>query len=166
MLFPLFLVLTILGCAAAPRGPAFEWAAEPSDRRGRIYLYRADPLPSLAVVKTSIDGRTTGTLRDGEYTTLELAAGSHQLRVGMRGMGFFTLGWNAHNLRVRPGETLFFQLEVRIDEGTQSQLDTPRSLEIGGRSDYRVSENVFIREQTRADATPALETSTRLTKPN
>jgi hypothetical protein len=165
-LTPVLVLFAILGCTTPMPGPAFEWAAEPPSHRGRIYLYRADTRTSLATVKTSINGRDVGTFRDGEYETFEISAGGHRLRAGMRGVGFFNLGWNEHTFRVRPGETVFLHLEVRIDAGTQPQLDPPRSLDIGGRSDHSVSENIFIGERTRADAAPDLEVATRLSSPD
>jgi len=165
--FALGLVLfAILGCATASPGPAFEWAAEPPSHRGRVYLYRADTRTSLATVKASINGRDIGTYRDGEYETFEISAGGHRLRASMRGVGFFNLGWNEHTFRVKPGETVFLHLEVRIDGGAQPPLEGPRALEIGGRSDNSISENVFIGERSRADATPDLEASTRLSDPD
>lgn len=158
-------LFAILGCASTARGPAFEWAAQPPNHRGRVYLYRADTRTSLATVKASINGRDVGTFRDGEYETFEISAGGHRLRAGMRGVGFFNLGWNEHTFRVKPGETLFIHLEVRVDAGAQPQLEGPRALDIGGRSDNRMSENIFIGERSRADATPDLEISTRLSSP-
>jgi hypothetical protein len=162
----LSVLFAIFGCASTAPGPAFEWAAQPPNHRGRVYLYRADARTSLATVKASINGQEVGTFRDGEYETFEISAGGHRLRAGMRGLGFFSLGRNEHTFRVKPGETLFLHLEVRVDEGAQPQLEGPRALDIGGRSDNRMSENIFIGERTRADATPDLEVSTRLSSPD
>lgn len=159
-------LFAILGCASAAPGPAFEWAPQPPNHRGRIYLYRADTRTSLATVKASINGRDVGTFRDGEYETFEISAGGHRLRAGMRGVGFFNLGWNEHTFRVKPGETVFVHLEVRVDGGAQPTLEGPRSLDISGRSDNRISENIFIGQRSRADATSDLEVSTRLSGPD
>jgi hypothetical protein len=159
-------LFAILSCATAAPGPAFEWAAQPPNHRGRVYLYRADTRTSMATVKTSINGRNVGTFRDGEYEPFEISAGGHRLRAGMRGVGFFNLGWNEHTFRIKPGETLFIHLEVRVDAGAQSQLEGPRALDIGGRSDNRMSENIFIGQRSRADAIPALEVSTRISNPD
>ena len=159
-------LFAILGCATAAPGPPFEWAAEPPNHRGRIYLYRAETRTSLATVKASINGRDVGTFRDGQYETFEISAGGHRLKAAMRGVGFFNLGWNEHTFRVKPGETVFLHLEVRLDGGAAGPLEGPRALDIGGRSDDSISENVFIGERSRAEAAPALETSTRLSTPD
>ena len=162
----LFSLYAILGCAAPGTGPPFEWAAEPSARRGRVYLYRADTRSSFASVSASIDAKDVGAFRDREYETLDVAAGSHQLRARMRGVGLFNLGWNEHTFRVRPGEIVFLHLDVRIDAGDSSAVAGSRELEIGGRSDERLSENIFIGERERADAQRDLEASTRLSRPD
>jgi hypothetical protein len=162
----LVVLFTVTGCAGPPKGPAFEWASEPAANRGRVYVYRADSRTSLAIVKTTIDGREIGTFRDGDYDTIELASGSHKIRTGMRGLAFFSLGWNEHTFRIEPGETRFLHLEIRVDAGAPSTVAPSRALEIGGRSDLRASENVFIGERTRADAAPALEQSRRVFRDN
>lgn len=159
---PGLVLIAIVGCAGAPSGPAFQWAPTPPEHRGRVYLYRTDTRNSMAVVQASIGGQSIGTFRNHEYETLELPAGSHRLRAGMRGLGFLTLGWNEHRFRLKAGEIVFLHLDVRIDGGTGVELMGPRELEIGGRSDHRVTENVFIGEQTRSDAISNLEISTRL----
>ena len=157
-------VLVFVGaaCATTPVGPPFEWASPPPEHRGRVYVYRVDPRNSLANVHATIDGQKIGNFRNGEYQTFEISAGSHKLRAGMRGFGFFTLGWNELTFRVRPGEVVFVHLAVQLDSGSDSPLDTPRNLEIAGQSDDRYSENIFISTRTREEAYVALQGSTRL----
>lgn len=116
----------------------------------------------MAVVKISIDGREIGTFRNGEYETLEVAPGAHRVRAGMRGLAFITMGWNEHGLDVKPGEVVYLQIQIRVDSQEGSPLGTPSGLEIGGRSDHRVSENVFLIERSRAEAIGDLQASTRI----
>ena len=151
-----------LGCASAATGPAFEWAAEPPANRGRVYIFRADPRPSLSTVRVRVNGLEVGRFRDREYETLELAAGSHRLRAGMRGFAFVAWGWNEFVFRVRPGETRYIELSVRLDERSGPTVTPPREAQIGGRAEGHASENVFILQSTRGQAAPALAATTRL----
>lgn len=144
-------------CAGPPPGPPFQWAPPPPEHRGRVYVYRVDSRTSLASVRATIDGKDIGMFRDREYETFEIAAGSHRLRVRMRGVGFFNLGWNEHDFRVRPGEVVFLHLQIRLQSGSDSPLEPSRDLEIAGRSDNRISENIYIAEASRPQATQDLE---------
>jgi len=153
----------VSACAQTPLGPSFTRAELPPEHRGRVYVYRNDPRTSLAVVNTSIDGRTTGTFRNREYQTVEIAAGSHRLRAGMRGFAFLNLGWNDHTFRVRPGEVVYLKLEVRLDSRASATTPAaPRELEIGGRPEATGTENIFIREVSEEAALEELAITTRL----
>lgn len=154
-------------CAQAPLGPNFSRAEPPPEHRGQVYVYRNDPRNSLAVVAVTIDGRTTGTFRNREYETLEIASGSHRLRAGLRGFAFLNLGWNDHTFRVRPGQAVYLKLEVRLDSPSAPAAPTaPRELEIGGRPEATGTENVFIREIPEAEALEELALTTRLPAEN
>ena len=78
-----------------------------------LYLYRADDRGSLATVRVTLDGRLVGSLQNREYETIELHAGTHHLRAGMRGFAFLAWGWNDHRFRVKPGETVYLEISVR-----------------------------------------------------
>ncbi len=151
-------VVASLACTKPATGPAFTAAEPPANDRARLYLYRVDPQGSLSRVRISLNGREIGDLRDHEYETLELAAGSHRLRAGLRGFGFVAWGWNEQPIRLEPGETAFVELSVRLAEHT---TPSARELEIGGRPEASASENVFIRRPGRVDAIESLETTTR-----
>jgi hypothetical protein len=157
---------TLLLCAAAachrpPPGPPFEWAPPASQHRGRVYIYRSDKLRSLSVVEVSIDDRVVGTFRDAEYETLEMAPGLHRLRAGLRGFGYFNLGWNDSTFQVERGGVVYIQLEIRIDTSQQPALGTPRELEIGGRPTATASENIFIIKRPAAKAADELKSTRR-----
>jgi hypothetical protein len=122
-------------------------------------------LRSLSVVRASIDGLDIGTFRDREYETLEIEAGQHELRAGMRGFAYFKMGWNKSSFRVRPGEVVYLQLEVRIDTPQEPSLGAPRELEIGGRPEAAPSENIFIIKQPATKAADDLELTSRLPSP-
>ncbi len=162
----MLLLFTVAGCRASAPGPPFEWAPTPSAHRGRVYIYRIDERRSLSVVRASIDGEDIGTFRDHEYETLEIATGRYELRAGMRGFGFFSMGWNKSSFRVRPGEVVFLQLEVRIGTPHEPTLGAPRELEIGGRPEATPSENIFIIKRPAAKAAEDLELTRRLPSPS
>jgi hypothetical protein len=113
-------------------------------------------------VRASIDGLEIGRFHDREYETLELPAGSHRLRAGMRGFAFLAWGWNEHVFRLKPGETVFLELSVRLDETGASVTPAPRELEIAGRPEASANENVFILQSPRAEAEARLPGTTRL----
>ncbi len=163
---PALLLFAVAGCLGPAPGPPFEWAPAPPEHRGRVYIYRSDDLRSLSVVKASIDGLEIGSFRNHEYETLEIGAGQHRLRAGMRGFGYFSLGWNESSFRVEPGEVVYLQLEVRIDTPREPALGTPRELEIGGRPQGTVSQNIFIIKQPAAKAADDLELTSRLPNPS
>ena len=155
----LALITTLSACATAPTGPGFLRASDPAPPRGRIYLYREDARSSPSTLKVSIGGREIGTLRDGEYETLELPAGVHELRVGLRSLAFVAWGWNEQRVLVEPGETVYLKLTVRL---TPRANPGGRGLEIAGRQSGSASENVFIQHQGEATALRALSSTTRL----
>ena len=152
-------IATLTSCASAPTGPAFIPASDPASHRGRIYVYREDARSSLSALKVSVGGRHLGTLRDGEYETLELPAGGHELRVGLRSLALVAWGWNEQRISLDPGATLYLQLSVRL---TSHPNPGGRSLEIAGRAGGAASENVFIQHQGEAAALRALSLTTRV----
>ncbi len=151
-----------VGCARAPQGPAFEWAPPPPEHRGRVYVYRADPRTNLSTVRVEIDGLEVGDFEPGEYETLELAAGGHRLGAGMRGFALLSWGWNEHRFSLEPGETLFLEISVRLDQKDESNLPPPSGLEIGGRPEGQARQNVFILTVPRAEAQEVLPSMKRL----
>jgi hypothetical protein len=155
-------VLALAACSSPPRGPRFEPAAPPPENRGRVYVYRVDDRGSLATVFVTIDGRKLGSFDNLEYDTLELAAGSHHLRAGMRGFAWMAWGWNDQRFRIEPGETVYLELSVRL---SAQPVTGTRELEIAGRASGGASENVFILRQGAAEANTALAQTTRLAEP-
>jgi hypothetical protein len=153
--------LLAAGCARAPLGPAFRAAAAPSDLRGRVYLYRADPRGSLATVHVALDDRPVGRFRNDQYETLELTPGTHQLRATLRGFGLTAWGWNTHQFLLEPGQTLYIELSVRL---TARAAPDSSNLEIAGRTSGAASENVFIVPRPAKDALSALSSTTRLAR--
>ncbi len=165
-LLPTLLLFAVAGCLAPAPGPPFEWAPAPPEHRARVYIYRSDDLRSLSVVKASIDSLVIGTFRNREYETFEIAPGQHLLRAGMRGFAYFNLGWNESSFQVGPGEVVYFQLELRIDTLREPALGVPRELEIGGRPQASVSENIVIIRRPAAMAAEDLELTRRLPQPD
>lgn len=160
-------LLSLLAFAAAcakptSLGPPFEPISPPPDHLARVYLYRADKPSSLATVRLSIDGRDVGRIRNNEYEALVLQPGSHHLRAGLRGFGLFAWGWNNHPLRLRPGETVYLKISVRL---TAQPAPNVRGIEIAGRPSGAASENVFIIRQSADDALSVLRATTRMTRP-
>ena len=158
----LCLVCLAAGCAKSPHGPPFEPAPPPPDHRGRVYLYRADVRGSLASVRITIDGLEVGRFRNLEYETLELPAGTHHLRAGLRGFGLLAWGWNDHRFRLKPGETAYLEISVRLT--ARPAPDAP-GLEIPGRQSGAASENVFILRVSAEEALSDLALTTRLPRP-
>ncbi len=160
-LFRVFVGLSLLtsACASPPAGPFFALASEPPENRARIYLFRADDRPSLSRVRITIDGRDIGTFRNGEYETLEVSAGSHHLRAGLRSIALVAWGWNDQRIRLEPGKTIFIQLSVRLSERA---LPGGRDLEIAGRAGGAVSENVYLQIQPKSKALARIGVTTRL----
>ncbi len=155
----LLLALLVVACSSTPPGPPFRAAQPPPEHRARLYLYRADDQHSFAAVRLTLDGRDVGELRNGEYETIEIAAGTHHLRAGLRGFGLLAWGWNKHRFRVAPGETIYRRISVRL-----MARDAPatRELEIGGRAGGAASENVFVVPETAQKALADLSSTTRL----
>jgi len=159
----LFLVGFAAACAKPAVGPPFEIAPPPPDYRGRVYLYRADQPGSLAAVRITIDRQdVSGRIRNGEYETLELPTGTHRLRAGLRGFGLLAWGWNNHQFRLGPGETIYIKLSVQL---TAQPAPTARGVEIAGRPSGTASENVFIIRQSADDALSGLKSTTRMVRP-
>jgi len=148
----------LAACTAAPPPAPFARAGAPSPERARIYIYRADPRPSLSTIRLSIDGQPLGAIRNQEYETLEVIPGTHELRAALRGWGFAAWGWNQHKIRLSPGEIAFLRLSVRL---TERPLPG-RALEIGGRSGGAASENVYFEQRSGPKAWKELAATTRI----
>jgi len=156
------LVGLLLACASTPAGPPFRPESPPPPHRGRIYVYRADDQVSLARVRVDLDGREVGRLAHGEYETVEVSAGPHRLRAGLRGALLLAWGWNEHPLRLAPGETAYFRISVRLSEHTAPPSAAgSSSLDIAGRGQGVASENVFIELRPEFAALEELRFATR-----
>ena len=155
----ILLALWLAGCARSPSGPPFVRAPAPQAGRARLYVYRVDPRPSLSRVRVTIGGLEIGTFSDREYETLELPAGSHMLRAGMRSAVFFAWGWNQQRIRLAPDETVFVELSVRLSERA---APAGRETEIAGRESGVASDNVYIQQRSRPTALETIATTTRL----
>ena len=149
----------LVACAPRPTGPAFAEAPDPREDRGRIYLYRLDPRPSISPVQVRLDGRPIGVLHHGEYETVELSPGMHEIEAGVRSVAFVAWGWNDLGLHVGPGETAWLKLSVQLTERAQPG---GRALEIAGRTGGAISENVYLQPMGQAEALRELAGTTRL----
>lgn len=166
--FMLLLALASIGwagCAREPTGPTFSWAPPPLPERGRIYVYRSDPRSSGSTVSARLDGQDLGHFRDGEYDTLEIPAGLHRLQVRMRGLAFLSWGWNTHQFRVQPGETVYLGISVRLEERGDRFTPPPPEIEVSGWPEDYASKNVFIQQRPRTKAAEDLITTRRRTDP-
>lgn len=149
----------LAACASAPpAGPAFTPAPEPGPGRARLYVFRIDPQHSLSTVEIAIEGQPEGRLRNGEYATFELAAGSHRLNFRQRGLAFASWGWNRKQLRAASGETIYLEISVRMS--AQPVAGTGRDLQIAGRDLGAASENVFLQRRGESAAREALAGTT------
>jgi len=160
-LYILFLACIAPACATPPLGPPFEPAPPPPDHRGRVYLYRVDDRSSLATVRVEIDGLEVDRFRNNEYETHELPAGTHHLRAGLRGFGLLAWGWNQHRFRLKPGETVYLKISVRL---TARAAPDVQALEIAGGPSGAASENVFIVPRPAKEALSELAATTRLAR--
>ena len=149
----------LAACARPPTGPAFAPAASPPEHRARLYLYRADGRSSYSQVRITVDDREIGRFRDAEYETLEISAGTHQLRAGLRSLGWAAWGWNEQAIRMKPGETVFVEISVRL---TQHEIPGGRDLDIAGRTRGGASENVYLQRRPEKEALERMTTTTRL----
>jgi len=156
------LAVSTFGCARAPLGPPFELNAQPPDYRARLYVFRGDDRSSLSKVRVTVGGQELGRFRDGEYETIELPVGTHQLRAGLRSVALVAWGWNNQTLRLRPGETVFIKLSVRL---TERPSPGGRELEIPGRPSGAASENVYIEYLSEPSALQQIRSTTRLVPP-
>jgi hypothetical protein len=153
------LAFTTLGCARAPAGPAFEAAIAPPPHRGRLYLYRADSRNSFSRVRVTVGGLQVGRFRDAEYETLELPAGLHKIRAGLRSLAGVAWGWNEQVIHLKPGESAFVEISVRLTERPQTG---GRSLDIAGRTGGVASENVYLQRRSEKEALARIQLTTRL----
>lgn len=110
-------------------------------------------------MRIHLDKREVGTFRNREYETLELPAGRHHLRAGLRSAGFVAWGWNEKRIHVGPGETVYIEISVRL---VAREVPGGRDLEIPGRSMGVASENVFLQRRAADVARPHLDSTTRL----
>ena len=149
------------GCATTPSaGPAFAASPEPSPGHARLYVFRIDPQSSLSSVELAIDGQQRNHLRDGEYATFELAAGSHRVDLRQRGLAFVSWGWNGERIRMQPGETVYLEVSVRLSAQPMPGSGTGRDLEIAGRGSGAASENVFLQHRGKVEALDRLAGTT------
>ena len=157
----LIVVLVLLGsaCARPAPGPSFFPAADPLAHRARLYVFRTDARSSFSRVRVTLDGQNLGTFQNGEYETVELPAGPHHLRAGLRSLAGVAWGWNEDQIHLRPGETVYVEMSVRM-----TQIDRPggRSLEIAGRSSSSASENVYLQRLPPKDALERMGSATRI----
>jgi len=159
LLVGLLVACTLVGCATArPAGPAFEAAPEPGPGRARLYVFRIDPQHSLSTVDIAIDGHPEGRLGNAEYATFELSAGVHRLDFRQRGLMFASWGWNRQQIRAKAGETLYFEISVRVSAAPVA--GSGQDLEIPGRESGSASENVFIQHKSETSAREALAGTT------
>ena len=156
------LTVSVFGCARAPYGPPFELMAQPPEYRGRLYVFRDDDRSSLSKVRVTVGGRELGSFRNGEYETIELPVGTHPLRAGLRSIALVAWGWSNQKLRLRPGETVFIKLSVRL---TERPSPGGRELEIAGRPSGAASENVYIQYLSETEGLEQIRTTTRLVPP-
>ncbi len=157
--FALLWTFLVAACASAPpAGPPFTPAPEPGPGRARLYVFRIDPQHSLSTVEIAIDGQPEGRLRNGEYATFELAAGSHRLGFRQRGLAFASWGWNRQQIRAASGETIYLEISVRMS--AQPMAGSGRDLEIAGRDLGAASENVFLQRRGESAAREALAGTT------
>jgi hypothetical protein len=160
-LVALWLIPLALACGSRAPGPAFEVAPLPPPNRARLYVYRADERTSLASVRVTVDGLDVGRFQALEYESLELPAGRHHVRAGMRGFAWLAWGWSDYHVELAPGETAYLMLSIRLAE--QSPAPAGRESEIAGRPDGgTVSENVFIVPRSASEALADLQKTTRL----
>lgn len=147
-------------CASSPSaGPAFAPSPEPSPGHARLYVFRIDPQSSLSTVELAIDGQQRNHLRDGEYATFELAAGTHKVDLRQRGLAFVSWGWNGERVRMREGETVYLEVSVRMS-AQPLPPGTGRELEIPGRDSGAASENVFLQHRGKTEALDRLAGTT------
>ncbi len=149
-------------CGPPPPGPRFESLPLPSGQRSRVVVYRGEDRSSLTTIGVTLDGQRLGRFRAREYETIEIAPGSHRLRAGLRGFAFTTLGWNEHRFRARPGEIVFLELQIRLNETNPSNVPQSRDQQIPGNPDQRASENVFIIPRSRPEALSVLPSTRRI----
>ncbi len=152
------LAAMLLGCAPRPTGPPFAEPPAPSPDRARITVYRLDPRASVSPVRLHVDGAPVGVLQHGEYDTLELAPGMHEIEAGVRSVAWVAWGWNDLGLHVGPGETAYLKISVRLTERSQP---AGRALEIAGRPGGAVSENVYLQPMGTGEARRELAGTTR-----
>ena len=153
--FVLCLALLGLGCSAAPpTGPAFEPLPPPAGGEALVYVYRLDALRGVGPIEVSLDGGDIGRLRSGEYLPLRLAAGSHELGIELRALGWLPRSWNRLSFEVERGATVHLKTwagyrEI-VDEGP-ARHDAP------GRSNRHASVSVFAALRSAEEALPELE---------
>jgi predicted small secreted protein len=157
--FALLSTCLLAACATAPpAGPPFSPAPEPGPGRARLYVFRIDPQHSLSTVEIAIEGQPEGRLRNGEYATFELAAGSHRVDFRQRGLAFASWGWNRDRIRADSGETIYIEISVRVS--AQPMAGSGRDLQIAGRDLGTASENVFLQRRSETAARKALAGTT------
>ena len=154
--------LLLLACAPRPTGPPFVAPPSPTPDRARLTVYRLDPRASVSPVRVRVDGVPIGVLRHGEYETVELAPGVHEIEAGVRSVAWVAWGWNDLDFPLDPGETAHLKVSVRLTERSQPG---GRALDIAGRSSGAVSENVYLQPVGADEARRELAETTRIPPP-
>lgn len=154
--------LLLLACAPLPSGPPFVAPPSPAPDRARLTVYRLDPRASVSPVRILVGGVPIGVLRHGEYETVDLAPGVHEIEAGVRSIAWVAWGWNDLDLPLDPGETAYLKVSVRLTERSQPG---GRALDIAGRTSGAVSENVYLQPMGAPEARRELAETTRIPPP-
>lgn len=150
-------LLLSLGCAKpGPTGALFGGPHPPRDGTARVYLYRVDTHHSFSTVEIRFDGEMPFPILDEEYATLELEDGIHEVEFRLRNAIWGGWRWRKQVLRARPGETIYMEITVGVDE---RPLASEGDLAIPGRDSGTAGESVTLRlRESRAALEPLSRT--------
>ncbi|MDG2333181.1 MAG: hypothetical protein P8Q97_03050 [Myxococcota bacterium] len=109
----LVLVATLLGCVtSSPDGTRFVAATPPGSGESLVYVYRSEPLRGIGAFDLRLDADELGPLAKGQYLSLVVAPGRHDLSARLRWMGIIPRSWNSLAFTAGPGQTLYLRVSA------------------------------------------------------
>ena len=108
----------------------------------------------MGPIKLRIDGRTSISLRNGEYAPLLLRSGGRKLELTLPLIGGIARGWSSVPFTANSGAVQYLRVWAGIDEVDRGPQGRPDDFGAPGRGDRYAGVNVFasiweIRESER-----------------
>ena len=109
----LLLVAALLGCVTAyPDGTRFVAATPPDSSESLVYVYRIESLRGIGAFDLKLDDAELGPMARGQYLSLVVAPGRHDLSARLRWMGIIPQSWNSLAFTSGPGQIVYLRVSA------------------------------------------------------